>query len=439
LSIRQVAVTKQRISARLFWQSMTVALLVVGYAGYYLCRSNLSVTLPMIQAELGSRGMDPAIARLRLGSIASFGVLAYALSKFASGSAADFLGGRRNFLIGMAGAVLFTLGFAASGGSITMMGLMWVGNRAIQAMGWAGMVKVASRWFSRKAYGTVMGVVSLSYLFGDAAARQFMAILIANGFGWREVFYVAGGTLATIWIVTFFLLKETPADIGESEPEINPRNLYGAAGENAVPGGLFDLFRPMLLSSNFRLACLLSLGFTLVRETFNLWTPSYFTQALGLTAADAAARSALFPLFGGISVLAVGILSDRLGGASRGLIMFGGLLASGAVLMWLALGNFTPWTGLPIVLVVLIAFLLVGPYSFLAGAVAMDFGGRQGSGTASGVIDGVGYLGGVLAGDSVARLSAAFGWGGAFIVLSVVCFVSSIAALRYTLRARVIV
>jgi OPA family glycerol-3-phosphate transporter-like MFS transporter len=94
---------------------------------------------------------------------------------------------------------------------------------------------------------------------------------------------------------------------------------------------------------------------------------------------------------------------------------------------------------LPIVLVVLIAFLLVGPYSFLAGAVAMDFGGRQGSGTASGVIDGVGYLGGVLAGDSVARLSAAFGWGGAFIALSVVCFVSSIAALRYTLRARVIV
>ena len=276
-----------------------------------------------------------------------------------------------------------------------------------------------------------MAIVSLSYLFGDAAARQFMAMLIANGFGWRQVFYVAGGTLASIWVVTFFLLKETPADIGESEPEINPHNLYGQAGEKPVPAGLFELLRPMLLSSGFRLACLLSLGFTLVRETFNLWTPSYFTQALGLTAADAAAKSALFPFFGGISVLAVGIISDRLGGASRALIMFGGLLASGAVLMWLAVGDFTTWAGLPVVLVALIAFLLVGPYSFLGGAVAMDFGGRQGSGTASGVIDGVGYLGGVLAGDSVARLSAAFGWSGAFIALGIVCFVSSIAALRY--------
>src|SRR5215470_2613735 len=411
-----VSLPKQQVSLRLFW------------------RSNLSVTLPMIAAELASRGMDPGIARLRLGSIASLGVLAYALSKFASGSAADFLGGRRNFLTGMGGSVFFTFAFALSATSFPVMVMMWIGNRAIQAMGWAGMVKIASRWFSRKAYGTVMAVISLSYLFGDAAARQFMAILIANGFGWRQVFYVAGGTLASIWVVTFFLLKETPADIGESEPEINPHNLYGQAGEKPVPAGLFELLRPMLLSSGFRLACLLSFGFTLVRETFNLWTPSYFTQALGLTAADAAGKSALFPFFGGISVLAVGILSDRLGGASRAFIMSAGLVASGGVLMWLALGDFTMWKGLPVGLVALIAFLLVGPYSFLAGAVAMDFGGRQSSGTASGVIDGVGYLGGVLAGDSMARLSAAFGWSGAFIGLSIVCFVSSIAALRYALR-----
>src|SRR5215475_11332959 len=367
-SLRVSVFQRQRMSIGFFWQSVTIALLVIGYSGYYLCRSNLSVTLPMVEAELASRGMNPATARLRLGSIASFGVLAYALSKFASGSAADYLGGRRNFIIGMGGAVLFTLGFAASGGSIPVMGLMWIGNRAIQAMGWSGMVKIASRWFSRKTYGTVMAIISLSYLFGDAAARQFMAILIVKGYGWREVFYVAGGTLAAIWLVTFFLLKETPVDIGESEPEINPHNLYGQAGEKPVPSGLLELLRPMLSSGKFRLACFLSLGFTLVRETFNLWTLSYFTQAIGLTPADAAGKSALFPFFGGISVLAVGILSDRLGSASRAFIMFAGLVASAGVLMWLALGDFTNLKGLPVVLIALIAFLLIGPYSFLAGA-----------------------------------------------------------------------
>src|SRR5262245_38548092 len=119
---------KQPLTLRA-WQSVTVALLVTGYAGYYLCRSDLSVTLPMISTELASRGMDPAVARLRLGMIASLGVLAYALAKFVSGSTADFFGGRRNFLAGMGGSVVFTLLFALSGGVVPLMTLVWFGNR----------------------------------------------------------------------------------------------------------------------------------------------------------------------------------------------------------------------------------------------------------------------------------------------------------------------
>ena len=45
------------------------------------------------------------------------------------------------------------------------------------------------------------------------------------------------------------------------------------------------------------------------------------------------------------------------------------------------------------------AFLLIGPYSYLAGAISLDFGGKRGGATACGIIDGVGYLGGVLAGE----------------------------------------
>jgi hypothetical protein len=37
-------------------------------------------------------GMDTTTARIRLGSIASLGVLAYAIGKFPSGALADFLG-----------------------------------------------------------------------------------------------------------------------------------------------------------------------------------------------------------------------------------------------------------------------------------------------------------------------------------------------------------
>ena len=46
------------------WQSLTLALLVVGYSGYYLCRSNLSVTMPLIDAEMTARGITANAARI---------------------------------------------------------------------------------------------------------------------------------------------------------------------------------------------------------------------------------------------------------------------------------------------------------------------------------------------------------------------------------------
>src|ERR1035438_10741334 len=99
-----------------FWQAVTVALLVTGYAGYYLRRSDLSVALPLLIQEMAAHGIPRDEATTRLGTIASFGVLAYAIGKFPSGGLADFLGGRRNYLFGMAGSVLFTFLFAVAGG-----------------------------------------------------------------------------------------------------------------------------------------------------------------------------------------------------------------------------------------------------------------------------------------------------------------------------------
>src|SRR5262249_33142332 len=143
------------------WQIVNVVFLILGYSGYYLCRSNLSVTMPLLIKDLAGAGVSIGSAQVTLGSIASLGVLAYALGKFPSGSLADLFGGRRNFLFGMAGSVAFTLLFAVSG-SLPFFTLAWMGNRLVQSLGWAGAVKITSRWFSFQRYGTVMGFISLS-------------------------------------------------------------------------------------------------------------------------------------------------------------------------------------------------------------------------------------------------------------------------------------
>lgn len=411
-------------------QILTVALLVIGYAGYYLCRSDLSVTLPMLIQDMGARGISPGVAAVRLGSIASWGVLAYAIGKFPSGWLADFLGGRRNFLLGMGGSILFTVMFGLAGG-IPVFTLAWIGNRFVQSLGWAGMVKITSKWFSYSTYGTVMGVISLSFLFGDAAARQLMALLIANGLGWRGVFFAAAAVLGALLLANVLLLRETPRSLGFAEPQVNPANLFKAAGEEHRPKSFRALLGTFGRSPVFWLVCVLSLGVTLLRETFNLWTPTYFTQALGLTYAEAAQKSALFPLFGGISVLLAGYLSDRLGRRGRAIIVLCGLLCTTFALLVLAFAGFGGSKAGPVWLIALVGFLMIGPYSYFAGAMSLDFGGKQGSATASGFIDGIGYLGGVLAGNSMANISITWGWKGAFVVLAFVAFLSSGAAAVY--------
>ena len=360
-----------------FRRSLTLGLLVVGYAGYYVCRSDLPVTQLMIADDLAARGVGHDEARLGLGTALSLGTLAYALGKPFAGPLADFRGGRAGFLGGMVGSIACTVAFA-SGGSLPAFTAIWAGNRLAQSLGWAGMIKVVSRWFGPRQYGSAMGIVSLSFLFGDAAARYVMGRLIGLGFGWRGIFLASAGVLAALWAINAAFLRESPAEVGLPEPDAGAESVYGEHGDDPRARGLRHLLAPLLASPAFWLVCGLSLGLTLLREAFNSWTPTYFAEGLGLSRADAAGASALFPFCGGLSVLLAGFLGDRLGRAGRAAIILVGLAFAGLGLAALGLGDFGGSPAGPIALVAGVAFCLLGPYSYLAGAISLDLGGKQG-------------------------------------------------------------
>ncbi len=128
-------------------------------------------------------------------------------------------------------------------------------------------------------------------------------------------------------------------------------------------------------------------------------------------------------------MLWAGFLGDRLGRVGRAAIILTGLLLGGLVLGLLGSVSFAGRSGEALVLVSLVAFLLIGPYSYLAGAISLDFGGKRGGATACGIIDGFGYLfGGVIAGNVVSALSGSLGWQGVFQLLAVVAFLTGVAA-----------
>ena len=413
-------------------QAGIVLLLFSGYAAYYFCRADLSVATPLLVEELRSRGVPAATALVRIGALSSAGVFAYALGKLFLGGLGDLWGGRRSFLIGLGGATLFTLLFAA-GGALPVFTLAWIGNRLTQSLGWAGLLKVCSKWFDYSSYGTIVGILSLSYLIGDAVARQIMGQLIEAGFGWRALFGCAAAVAGALFVVNGVLLRESRLEAGHAEATVNPLNLFGASEQR--PRGILELLRPLLSSRAFLLVCLLSFGCTVVRETFNTWTPEYLRSYLGYSAGSAGKWSSLFPAVGAVSVLVTGWLSDRCGANGRSLLLLVGLTATAVALaLLMAAPPGQANSVLPLVLIGVVAFCLLGPYSYLGGAIALDFGGRQAGAASSGVIDGIGYLGGVLAGDTVARIAAEYGWRGVFVALAAVSAAAALAALALFLH-----
>jgi len=407
-------------------QTVVVLLLFGGYGALYFCRADLSVATPLLVEELVKHGVSHADAIIRMGSIASFGVLAYALGKLFLTGLGDFWGGRINFLIGLGGAAAFTLMFA-SGLSLPVFTIAWIGNRLTQSISWAGLIKVSSKWFDFSSYGMIIGILSISYLIGDAAARQWMGMLIEHGFGWRILFYFAAAVVALLLVLNFFFLRESRLDAGFVEAKPNPLNLFAAS--ESRPQSWSELLLPLIRSRAFLLVCLLSLGCTIIRESFNFWTPSYLREYLGYSMSNAARMSAVFPGVGAVSVLATGWLSDRLGANSRSLIMFVGLGATAAALLVLMTVR-TSATGplLPLIAIGTIAFCLLGPYSYLGGAFALDFGGKQAGAASSGIIDGIGYMGAVVAGQGIGRVSVTFGWQGVFVALAAVSALAALGA-----------
>ncbi|HWF98552.1 MAG TPA: MFS transporter [Steroidobacteraceae bacterium] len=418
-------------------QAIVISLLFGGYASLYFCRADLSVATPLLARELARQGIPYDAALVRIGAITSLGILAYALGKPFIGGLGDYWGGRINFLLGLGGATLFTLLFAVCG-ALPLFTTAWFLNRLLQSGAWAGLLKVSSRWFDYSSHGAIIGVLSLSYLIGDAGAREWMGRLIAHGYGWRSLFALAAAVSGTMLIANLVLLRESRAAAGYGDTIANPVNVF--AHSKAPPATVRERLGPLLRSPAFLMVCVLSLVCTIVRETFNDWTPVYMRDFVHLSMSDAAGLSAIFPGVGAISVLLTGWLGDRLGANGRPLLLFAGLTATTVTLALLTtIHRGATDAALPIALIGVVAFCLLGPYAYLGGAMALDFGGKAAGAVASGIIDGVGYLGAVSAGIGGAKVAVAFGWRGVFATLAVIGTVGAIGAgVLYAIERRAI-
>ncbi len=410
------------------WQGITLTSLFVGYAGYYVCRSNLSLAAPILLKEFADSGLN----KDTLGGIQTAGIFLYVIGKISNGVLGDHLGGRRLFLIGMVASAICTTLFGLGSG-IAVFAIAWAANRYFQSMGWGAMVKTAGFWFPYRLHASVMGALAVSYLLGDAAGRAYLGCFLEAGIGWRGLFFVAAATLAALAVLCFFTLKSSPRDIGEPEPATNPINVFGDAEPKASLRNLFHLFGPLMTNPTFWLVCIMNAGLTLIRETFNFWIPTYLTEVTSATPAQAALSSTVFPFVGAWSALLAGLLSDRLKG-KHGRVAVPSLIILIASLWLLASTTLTGKPYLALVLLGGVSFFLMGPYSFCSGVMSLDLGGKHGSATAAGLIDAAGYAGGMASGWGIGKIAQVYGWSVAFHFLAGIAGLVAIAAGIYWWR-----
>jgi sugar phosphate permease len=391
-----------------------VAVLAIGYVGVYLCRKNLSVAIPLLQESFGA-------TKEQVGGVASMGTLAYAAGKLVTGPLVDRLGGRRGFLIALAVVALFGVAGAFAPG-LAALTLFYGVNRFAGSAAWGAMLKLVPSWFGPARTGTVVGVLSLSYVAGGVLATLFARQVLASGGGWRAVMGVPSSVLVLLTILCVFLVRSGPLEA----PRDGGADTRGAADKATRRSPIAELLR----RPQFLVVCALSFAITLMRESFNTWSVDFLVSIQGGTpsVATAALHSIGFDLAGVISILAAGVAYDRIDPARRRWLMAGTLIALAMVLAALPrVAALNPVYGA--VLVGVVGLLVYGPYSLLSGVLAVEAGGAGLAATSAGIIDGAGYVAGALAGAMLGRLLDVGGYALGFRVLSVVTILSSVLAL----------
>jgi len=300
-------------------------------------------------------------------------------------------------------------------------------NRLAGSAGWGAMVKIVPEWFPRPKWPLALGVLSLSFVFGGALAVGFAGLIAKLSHdNWRMILGLPALVLLGITGLTWLALRRSGG-------------MTAAAPASAGEGGSFHWRQiPELLRlRQLHVICGLSFTLTFLRETFNFWTVDYLKTEGGaqLSTAGAALLSTPFDIFGSVGILCLGWIYGRLTERARRRLLFSLLAALSLLLLWLPQAARHGLWALAAV-IGLVGFLVYGPYSLLAGVLAVEVRGRGYAATVAGLVDGVGYFAGVLSGSFFGFLLSHGGYRLGFQAMAILTLAAAVLCLFLYPRQR---
>jgi len=408
------------------WRWQIFAVTWLAYAGFYLTRKSFAVAkIDMSKPAPAGLGLDNQL----LGVIDGAFLTAYAIGQFFWGVCGDRYGPRRIVLIGMCGSVIAAVAMGAS--SLVVLLIAFSAMQGIcQSSGWAPLSKNLGCFFSQRERGSVMGFWCTNYALGGFIATLFAA-KAAELWGWRYAFYAPALLLLLVWVAFFLFQRNRPEDVGLPAIERYHEEKEATLKADETPAeereGSWKVIAEVLSSPMVLLLAAVYFFMKPARYAILLWGPKYLNEKLGTSVTQSGAIGALFELAGPISVLAAGVLSDKLFRSRRipiSVLCLAGM--SGLLFMIDKLPVSKVWFG---ACLFLMGLLIFAPDSLVSGTAAVDFGTKKGASTASGLINGCGSVGAILGGTIPGFFEKKWGWDGVFTLLACSVMVAALLLL----------
>lgn len=387
------------------------------YAFMYMGRYNLTVS----KSVLG----DEIMSKAQFGDIFAVGAWVYSLSFLITGPLTDKVGGRASMLIGTGGTIFANL----------LMGLILYGNHSwqwnipifhsflmlyalnmhFQSYGAISIVTVKAPWFhvrERGTFSTIFGSMIACGLYfafdwGFAVAeatravqgenpsifaRAFASVFGIGGSGVNEnwaLFYVPALILGVLWVIMFLFLKNTPSDAGYEDFDTGEDSLSDT-GERLPVRQVFIkiLTHPVLV-----VVCGIEFCSGVLRNGIMHWYP-IFASEIGFKKTVWVTQNwgLVLLLVGLAGAFLTGWVSDKFFNSRRApmaTILYFVMFISTVVIAIQLDGNL--W--LVGISTMLLSMAVTGVHGIMSGTSTTDFGGAKNAGSATGIVDGMVYLG----------------------------------------------
>ncbi len=378
----------------------------ITYATMYMGRYNLSFANKSLSDNYG---WD----KTQIGTIITAALTIYGISALFNGPIADKIGGRKAMLIGTVGTVIFNfffglgayLGFLGTGPLLLgYFASVWALNSYFQSYSALALIKVNSAWFHVRERGV------FSAIFGSMIQSGRALIFVIGGIAvtllpWQWVFFIPAAIVAFMSFMTYMFVRNDPTDV--KLPALDTQDATSGDTEAIT---FKYVFRKVFTNPiTITIACAeFCTGF--VRHGFEQWFPRYMQEYQHLALDSKIFQSGAFAvvLAGIAGAFIAGTASDWLFKSRRTPVAFIGY--SLQILCLFVIWQFKD-LNLIIAAFIVNSLAISMVHSMLSGTASMDFGGKRAAGTATGMFDGMQYLGGAAVGIGVGWLLDNFGWG----------------------------